>query len=129
MALTAPQHKYRCLFQILSSFFCCNQHSTSAIAHDTAIEQVQRISNHTGVEYILRSNRLAVHCKRVETGMPACYDGNLSELFMGGTILVHVPASRPRISAYKCIAVGKLLPSFTNTSKPSTTAQPTPHHR
>src|SRR5260370_2046573 len=95
MALTAPQHKYRCLFQILSSFFCCNQHTTSAIAHDTAIQQVQRLSNHTGVEYILPPTRLPVHCIRVQTSIPAIYTRTTTQSLQAAPLRTPLPPTPP----------------------------------
>src|SRR5215831_12892126 len=125
VALAAAQHEYGHLLQIPGSFFGRYQHSTSSIAHNTTIEQVQRISNHAGVQHILYCDGFAVHGEGVKAGMPACYDGNLGKLFRGSSVLVHMPAGCHCVSADKRVAVGRLVGCFGNSCGPSSSSKHT----
>src|SRR5713226_3361389 len=126
MALAASQYKYRHLFQVPGAFLRRYQHGASTVADDTAVEQVQGVGNHARVEHILHGDRLAVHGKRIEAGMPARYDGDFGELFRSGAVLVHVAACCHRIGAYECNAVRSFIRCLRNGCGPASRAEHTP---
>ncbi len=83
---------------------------------------MKRFSNHARVEHILHRNRLPVHGKWIETGVPSRDNSYFGQLFRGCAILVHVSTRRHSVCSHQRVAIGSFVSSFGDRRGPSASA-------
>src|SRR5579863_2890663 len=81
MTLAAAQQEYWLLLEVACSLLSCDQYGSATVGDNTAIEQVQRVSNHARVDYVLYRDGFAVHRPWVECRVATRHHSNLCELF------------------------------------------------
>ena len=113
-ACAAHHHKRASVFarELPRNFRARHNQGTTAIAHHAAVQTVQWIAHHRGVDHLLDRHQIAQHGVDVVLCMVRCCNLDPGQLFAGSAKLVHVSFGHQCVEILRGWAIGQLKGQF-----------------
>ena len=91
------EHPDGLLLAVLRALGADDDDGAAGVGDQAAVEEVEGVGDPARREHVVDGDRIAHHRLRVEDRPLASGDGDLGELLVGGSVLVHVPHAGHRV--------------------------------